>query len=55
MALSDLIARLLSLASFILTLIVVFAGTQCGGALGDVYMILVSDIDMTQYGYSYHA
>lgn len=51
MALGSLIARLLSLASFILALIVIFAGTQCGGALGDVYMILVSNIDLSQYEY----
>lgn len=44
MALSNLIARLLSLAAFILALIVIFAGTQSGDALGGVYMVLVSDI-----------
>jgi hypothetical protein len=55
MAVGNLIARLLSLASFILTLIVIFAGTQCGGALSDVYIILVSNIDVLQHGYKGHA
>jgi hypothetical protein len=41
MALGDILARVLSLAAFILTLIVVFAGTQCGGLLEDVYIIIV--------------
>lgn len=55
MALGNLIARLLSLASFILALIVIFAGTQCGGALDNVYMILVRNIDLSRYGHRYHA
>lgn len=42
MALGDVLARLLSLAAFILTLIVIFAGTQSSGALDDIYLIFVS-------------
>lgn len=37
----DLLAKLLSLAAFILTLILTFAGTQYGGILDDLYLILV--------------
>lgn len=55
MSLGNLIARLLSLASFILTLIFIFAGAQCGGALGDVYIVLVSNIDVSRYCYKDHA
>jgi hypothetical protein len=42
MALADVSARLLLLVSFVLTLIVIFAGSQCGGALDNVFSILVS-------------
>ncbi|OKL58517.1 hypothetical protein UA08_06336 [Talaromyces atroroseus] len=42
MALGDILARVFSLAALILILIVVFAGTQCGGALEDVFIVLVS-------------
>lgn len=45
MALTDLLARFLSLAAFIISLIIIFAGTQCGGALDDVYLMLVSSSD----------
>jgi hypothetical protein len=42
MALRDIAARLVLLISFVLTLIVIFAGSQCGGALDNVFIILVS-------------
>lgn len=42
MGLRDISARLVLLVSFVLTLIVIFAGSQCGGALDDVFIILVS-------------
>jgi hypothetical protein len=42
----SILAKVLSLASFVTILIVIFAGTQCGGALDDIYMILVSILDV---------
>jgi hypothetical protein len=44
MTLGSILAKVLSLASFVIILIVVFAGTQSGCALDDVYMILVSSL-----------
>ncbi|GAM41932.1 hypothetical protein TCE0_042f15448 [Talaromyces pinophilus] len=41
MTLGSILAKVLSLASFVIILIVVFAGTQSGCALDDVYMILL--------------